>query len=681
MQTTTSAYAKLRLSTSNVRKANGDTGLEALAASIAEHGLLQPLIVSPSKAKKTLYDVHAGGRRWRAIGLLIERGVLPRDYAIDVRLCESEDAAAREMSLAENLIREAMTPADEARAYQDIIADGIDAEAVARRFGVTVRHVQGRLRLADLAEPIFAALAAGEITLDVAMAYGSTGDRERQQAAWERLSTSWQADNAQAIRRAIAEESLSADHPIARFVGEGEYLACGGRIERDLFATQGEGQWLDGDLAMDLATRKLAFEAEVAELGSKLAWVKPTLATHVTYDDTRDLHAYWPRRAEPSAEAVARMDEISDRMTEIAQIIDGPEEPQDVEALEAEYHALDAEHDRLADTELLIPDEDKPNVGTFLVLGKDGQPHLLETYYTTTKPDRRGSSGGEVAGSPDVEGNEPLPTASLPRSLEEQMAKDRGDVLALHIAHDPALALDLAIFALARDNAGHFGYSDTGCTIRIADRNEPSGLSGIPASPAITDLEGLRAGLPNDWTGEEDSFASFLAFRALADDVKAGWLAYAVSQSLKASLASGTHASAFQTRLGAEVGIEMAQHWRPGAENFFDRIKKAQILGILGQFDAELALRYGTAKKSELAAAAARLCAGDTIIEPEIKARALAWVPNVMRFIDAPSLADGTDRLDVAASHEADDPLHDDEDAAIQAANQKEAGAPTAEAA
>jgi ParB/RepB/Spo0J family partition protein len=115
MQSTTLTHAKLRLSESNVRKANGDAGLEALAASIAEHGLLQPLIVSPSAGKKTLYDVHAGGRRWRAIGLLIERGVLPKDYAIDVRLCENEDAAAREISLAENLIREAMTPADEAR--------------------------------------------------------------------------------------------------------------------------------------------------------------------------------------------------------------------------------------------------------------------------------------------------------------------------------------------------------------------------------------------------------------------------------------------------------------------------------------------------------------------------------------------------------------------------------------
>lgn len=670
MQTTTIAHAKLRLSESNVRKANGDAGLEALAASIAEHGLLQPLIVSPSAGKKTLYDVHAGGRRWRAIGLLVERGVLPKDYAIDVRLCESEDAAAREISLAENLIREAMTPADEARAYRDIVDGGADAEAVARRFGVTVRHVQGRLRLADLAEPIFAALAAGGITLDVAMAYGSTGDRERQSAAWERLSTSWQADNPQAIRRAIAEESLSADHPIARFLGEAEYVACGGRIERDLFAAEGEGRWLDGDLAMDLAAKKLAFEAEVAELGSKLAWVKPTLATHVTYDETKDLHAYWPRRAEPSAEAQARMDEISDRMTEIAEILDAPDDGDDVEALEAEYNALDAEHDRLSDTDLLIPEEDKPNVGTFLVLGKDGQPRLLETYYTSTKPTRRPSASGEPMSAAEIEGEEPTPSASLPRSLEEQMAKDRRDVLALHIAHDPALALDLAIFSLARDHAGHFGYSDTGCTIRITDRNEPSGLTGIPASSAVTELEQQRANLPNDWASDEDSFASFLAFRLLDDSVKAGWLAYAVSQSLKVSLAGGTHACAFQSRLGAEIGIDMAQHWRPGAENFFDRIKKAQILTILGGFDPEIALRYAAAKKIELATAAARLCSGDTIIEPEIKAKALAWVPDAMRFDcvagdsaeggmaidDVP--ADADDRpLDAANQNDADDPL------------------------
>jgi hypothetical protein len=49
------------------------------------------------------------------------------------------------------------------------------------------------------------------------------------------------------------------------------------------------------------------------------------------------------------------MDEISDRMTEISEILDAPDDGDDVEALEAEYNALDAEHDRLSDTDLLIP--------------------------------------------------------------------------------------------------------------------------------------------------------------------------------------------------------------------------------------------------------------------------------------------------------------------------------------
>jgi ParB family chromosome partitioning protein len=127
---------------------------------------------------------------------------------------------------------------------------------------------------------------------------------------------------------------------------------------------------------------------------------------------------------------------------------------------------------------LLIPEEDKPNVGTFLVLGKDGQPRLLETYYTR-KPARRPAHRASPW-APRPRARNPR-LRRLPRSLEEQMA-DRRDVLALHIAHDPALALDLAIFSLARDHAGHFGYSDTGCTIRITDRNEPSGLTGIPAA-------------------------------------------------------------------------------------------------------------------------------------------------------------------------------------------------------
>lgn len=108
MQTTAVPHAKLRLSQANVRTIARDAGLEALAASIAEHGLLQPLVVTPAKGRKALYDVHAGGRRWRAIGLLIERGLWPSDRLVDVCLLAIAEASPREISLAENILREAM---------------------------------------------------------------------------------------------------------------------------------------------------------------------------------------------------------------------------------------------------------------------------------------------------------------------------------------------------------------------------------------------------------------------------------------------------------------------------------------------------------------------------------------------------------------------------------------------
>ena len=62
-----------------------------------------------------------------------------------------------------------MTPADECRAFLDSINDDGDIEAVANRFGQTKRYVEGRLRLARLAKPIFDALAKGDISLEVAI--------------------------------------------------------------------------------------------------------------------------------------------------------------------------------------------------------------------------------------------------------------------------------------------------------------------------------------------------------------------------------------------------------------------------------------------------------------------------------------------------------------------------------
>ncbi|HWV60506.1 MAG TPA: ParB/RepB/Spo0J family partition protein [Sphingopyxis sp.] len=632
MQNQQIPFNKLRLSPTNVRKSFSQAGVDALAVSIDAYGLLQPIIVSPATDKKSVFDVHAGGRRWRAIAKLIESGQLPKNAMVDARVCNDEKAAlAEEISLAENLIREAMSPADECRGYRAIMDKGANEEDVARRFGVTVRHVQGRLRLADLAEPIFIALAEGKITLDVAKAYGSTSDRDTQLAAWNNFKDHWQGDQPHTIRRYVTESAIEATSAVAKLVGEQEYLAAGGRVERDLFAGEGEGQWLDRGIAEDIARAKLQEAADdIMQLGT-LGWVRVVLAQHVPHNETDGLHDYYIRRGELSDADQARMTAIEERLQAIEEEIEDATDQDVVLRLEAENEALDAEHTEIDKRSYVIPEDERPNVGTFIVLASDGTPKVSHRYFSTAAPKRE-----KRAATVTEDGAEPAAIENVfPRSLEEQLAKDRRDVLALHVAQDPGLALDLTIFRLARKFTGHAAYNDTGVMVTIGELFDPTGFAAAQPTAAQDSLEAIRSGLPCDWAGFADSFDAFLAFRELDEADKAAWLAFAVSRSLQASLATGDRKNSFQTQLGALLEIETADHWRPSAESFFDKIRKPQILSILGKLDPELPGRYASEKKAALSSAAAKLCAGETIATPEVKERALSWIPETMQFRSA----------------------------------------------
>ncbi|WP_257551610.1 ParB/RepB/Spo0J family partition protein [Sphingopyxis sp. DBS4] len=676
MQNQPIPFNKLRLSPANARKTFTQAGIDALAVSIDAYGLLQPVIVSPATDKKSFFDVHAGGRRWRAIAQLIKSGKLPKNAMVDARVCNDEAAAlAEEISLAENIIREAMSPADECRGYRAAMDKGESEEELARRMGVTVRHVQGRLRLADLAEPIFDALAEGKITLDVAKAYGSTSDRDTQLAAWNVFKDSWQGDQPHTIRRYVNDSAIEANSAVAKLVGEEEYLAAGGRIERDLFAGEGEGQWLDRPIAEDIARRKLEQAADAMAVGT-LGWVRVLLAQHVPHSATEGLHDYYIRRGELSEEDQARMIAIEERLQSIEEELEDATDPDVISRLEAENEALDAEHTEIDKRSYVIPEDERPHVGTFVVLASDGTPKASHRYFSTKALKREKQSQKVTGGGADRAALED----ALPRSLEEQLAKERRDVLALHIAHDPALALDLTIFRLARKFTGHAAYNDTGVMVTIGELFDPAGVPAAHSTAAQDGLDAVRSGLPCDWAGADDSFSAFMAFRELDETDKAAWLAFAVSQSLQASLASGDRANRFQSELGALLEIDTAEHWRPSADVFFDKIRKPQILSILGKLDPELPGRYASEKKAALSSAAAKLCAGEAIVTPEVKARAQSWIPDVMMFRaagtpDEPEapLVDDDSSEEQPAIDDADDEQADEANPAVNEVDQTEA--------
>lgn len=165
----------------NPRKSRGDEGIEALARSIGEKGLLQPILVRPSSQldiEGQHFDIIHGERRHAASALAVARGWLPADYQIPARIRACDDDELVLLAAIENLAREDMTPLDEAELYALLRPrvspnDGETREAaIARLFNnsVSERTVFRRLALLRLVPEAQVALAAKEISLGQAQA-------------------------------------------------------------------------------------------------------------------------------------------------------------------------------------------------------------------------------------------------------------------------------------------------------------------------------------------------------------------------------------------------------------------------------------------------------------------------------------------------------------------------------
>jgi ParB family chromosome partitioning protein len=138
------------------RRSFDDAALAALAGSLAEQGLLQPVLVRP-KAGGT-YELVAGERRWRAARMAgLER--------IPALVREREDLASLEAALIENMAREDLNPVEEARACAALVEElGLTREEVGRRVGRSRVAVSNLVRLLDLPDPVIEMLEQGRLS-------------------------------------------------------------------------------------------------------------------------------------------------------------------------------------------------------------------------------------------------------------------------------------------------------------------------------------------------------------------------------------------------------------------------------------------------------------------------------------------------------------------------------------
>jgi ParB family chromosome partitioning protein len=147
--------------------------LNELAASIREHGVLQPILVRPAGED---YEIIAGERRWRA-SKIAGKDTIP---AIVERF---DDATALEIALIENLQREDLSPLDEAVIYKKMTDElGYSIRNLASKLGKDKGYVENRLRLASAPDDVREMVAQRYDTLSAAYELMKLEDRRRRKA-------------------------------------------------------------------------------------------------------------------------------------------------------------------------------------------------------------------------------------------------------------------------------------------------------------------------------------------------------------------------------------------------------------------------------------------------------------------------------------------------------------------
>ena len=142
----------------NPRRNFSDAELDELAASVREHGVIQPIVVRPVRGAADAFEIIAGERRWRAA----QRAGL-RD--VPIVAIDASDGEALELAIIENVQRTDLNPLEEAGGYERL-ANEFDhsQEEIAKIVGKSRSHVANTMRLLKLSEPIKAYIHSGKLS-------------------------------------------------------------------------------------------------------------------------------------------------------------------------------------------------------------------------------------------------------------------------------------------------------------------------------------------------------------------------------------------------------------------------------------------------------------------------------------------------------------------------------------
>ena len=624
---------KLTIHDGNVRQIKAGVSIENLAADIARRGLLQSLsvrtILNDAGEETGAYGVQAGGRRLRALQLLVKQKKLAKNAPVPC-IIRTEGFVEAD-SLAENTEREALHPLDQFRAFAALRDKGQGEDTIAAAFGVSPSVVKQRLRLANASPLLLQAYEDEEVTLEQLMAFCLVDDHKRQDEVFAIIKTNWNK-GPDAIRRMLTEKTVRADDRRALFVGAEAYKAAGGLILRDLF-DEDDGGWLqDVPLLETLVSEKLAAEAAtIKEEG--WGWVEA--AVDFPWNHQR---AYRPLKPIAPALTDAEEAEFEALTAEFEELDSTPEDELSAEAKKR----LDRVKQLIRHYESFSPTFDegqKVKAGVFVSLTDEGGLCIERGYlrredeaddtrervhFVTVTGDDSGvpqdANFNGTAGGASLADDEDDGTAALPDRLMIELTACHSLALRDALANDPAMAFLAILHALTLRL--FYNYTTDTCLQVEAKDNLTSPFPGLADAPSSKAIAARHRNWEEALPERPEELWDVLT--GLDTDNREALFAHCAGLTINAVYEPHVRISGKKhhaDQLATALQLYMTQAgWVTRADNYLNRITKAGIIAAVrearGDTTAEL---LADLKKKEMACEAERLLDGT------------GWLPEPLR--------------------------------------------------
>ncbi|EJW6187052.1 ParB/RepB/Spo0J family partition protein [Escherichia coli] len=570
-----------------------------LADSIKGVGLLQNLVVHALPGDR--HGVAAGGRRLAALNMLAERGIIPADWPVRVKVIPQELATAASMT--ENGQRRDMHPAEQIAGFRAMAQEGKTPAQIGDLLGYSPRHVQRMLKLADLAPVILDALAEDRITTEHCQALALENDTARQVQVFEAACQSgWGGKpEVQTIRRLVTESEVAvAGNSKFRFVGADAFSPD--ELRTDLFSDD-EGGYVDC-VALDAALlEKLQAVAEHLREAEGWEWCAGRMEP--VGECREDAGTY---RCLPEPEAVLTEAE-EERLNELMTRYDALENQcEESDLLEAEMKLMRC----MAKVRAWTPEM---RAGSGVVVSwRYGNVCVQRGVQLRSEDD----VADDADRTEQMQEKASVEEISLP--LLTKMSSERTLAVQAALMQQPDKSLALLAWTLCLNVFGSGAYSKPAqisleCKHYSLTSDAPSGKEGAAFMAMMAEKARLAALLPEGWSRDMTTFLS------LSQEVLLSLLSFCTACSIhgvQTRECGHTSRSPLDT-LESAIGFHMRDWWQPTKANFFGHLKKPQIIAALNEAGLS-----GAARDAE------KMKKGDAAEHAEFHMKDNRWVPGWM---------------------------------------------------